>query len=202
MLLSRTNTCKKYSLHASVERASSEHASARGRRPNGSHKFEAREVVSSSHATTSPMMSSGTIVFRSGQHSRACIRGLAFVGLHSLASPGSATSPARQDWRSDTIMRPSGANSHMFIRRTRIPSAISQRQALFCYAEVVAWRSLSRLHLVCCGGACSASGCYIDKLWRGRAIRGAGSVRLSTAPAMSLITAPRIAADLEFDLAP
>jgi hypothetical protein len=58
------------------------------------------------------------------------------------------------------------------------------------------WRGV-----VCRGGACSASGCYMDELRRGCAIRGAGIVEPSTALAMSLRTAPSIAADLKLDLA-
>jgi hypothetical protein len=53
--------------------------------------------------------------------------------------------------------------------------------------------------VVCRGGACSASGCYIDMLRRGCAIRGAELA--FDRSRVSLIPAACAAADIELDLA-
>jgi hypothetical protein len=87
------------------------------------------------------MISSGTIVFRSGQHSQACIR--------RLVLPRSATSPARRDVaKSDTSCAYRARIATYLFERLASARRYRNGDALFCYAGVVAWRSLSRRRLL------------------------------------------------------
>jgi hypothetical protein len=73
------------------------------------------------------------------------------------------------------IMRRPGANCHMFISRPRSPPRqFRDCVALFCYARVVAWRSLLEVRLNACF-------CYIDQAERCRRSKCRGSFDFLTA---------------------
>ena len=73
------------------------------------------------------------------------------------------------------IMRRPGANCHMFISKTSIsPRQFRDCVALFCYARVVAWRSLLEVRLNACF-------CYIDQGERCHRSKYRGSFDFSTA---------------------
>jgi len=191
MLLSRTNTCKKYSLHASVERASLESCVVRACVGAGAPAERIAQIrsarnrfVGARHDVADDIVGNDRLSFRAaiaGVHSWACIARLG----HKPRAPGrgEVVSSCAHPARIATCLFEGPASPRQYRNGERF-SAMPR-----------SWRGV-----VCRGGACSASGCYIDTL-RGCAIRSAGIVRQSTALAMSLIPAPCIAADLEFDLA-